>query len=492
MKLLHITASETEIRFQTDGNAETVTVYAYSPAIAKCTGEKPVTMEIVHFDHGYGAVPRDCGGRDGLFLRWEMKGEGGEEVPGKKYVETLDFIPKYDDPYPQTDSKKGLQVCMIEDAISLGVRHAALNVCIGDLMRPAGTENTIIYHHDGRDYYFDRNAVARHDASIKELSDAGIIITLILLNSKHWTLQTPKELEEILYHPGFVPYQDLEEVHLSAFNMTSDEGCRYFCAFVAFLTERYTNPAQPYGRAVGLIISNEINSQWYWGNAGEMTCEGYMYEYTTALRLAWQTATSIYKNARIYISLDHFWCGSQDANQPLKYYGSRDCLTNLNRYALAEGNFYWNIAHHPYPEDLRYPDFWNDQSSTDDEDTMRITFKNLKLLAQFLYKEEFQYNGIRRRIILSEQGFNSHWTEESEILQACAYGRAYRICMEIPEVDSFILHAHCDNRYEFGLNLGIWRRHEDSSEMDRPKPIYYVFRAIDKKDESGKFHWERY
>ena len=114
------------------------------------------------------------------------------------------------------------------------------------------------------------------------------------------------------------------------------------------------------------------------------------------------------------------------------------------------------------------------------------------MLANLLYREEFLYNGERRRIILSEQGFNSHWTEESEILQACAYGRAYRICMEIPEIDSFILHAHCDNRYEFGLNLGLWRRHEDSSEMDRPKPIYYVFRAIDKKDESGKYHWERY
>ena len=64
--------------------------------------------------------------------------------------------------------------------------------------------------------------------------------------------------------------------------------------------------------------------------------------------------------------------------------------------------------------------------------------------------------------------------------------------MEIPEIDSFILHAHADNRYEFGLNLGLWRRKKDGPELDAPKPIYDVFRMIDQKDESGKYHWERY
>ena len=78
------------------------------------------------------------------------------------------------------------------------------------------------------------------------------------------------------------------------------------------------------------------------------------------------------------------------------------------------------------------------------------------------------------------------------MLQATAYGRAYRAVMEIPEIDSFILHAHCDNKHEFGLNLGIWRRNKDKDGMDAPKPIYHVFKAIDKRDETGKWHWERY
>ena len=73
-----------------------------------------------------------------------------------------------------------------------------------------------------------------------------------------------------------------------------------------------------------------------------------------------------------------------------------------------------------------------------------------------------------------------------------AYGKAYRKCMEIPEIDSFILHAHQDNKFEFGLNLGLWRRRPESSVPDTPKPIYYVFRDIDKKDEKGVYHWQRY
>jgi hypothetical protein len=45
---------------------------------------------------------------------------------------------------------------------------------------------------------------------------------------------------------------------------------------------------------------------------------------------------------------------------------------------------------------------------------------------------------------------------------------------------------------EFGLNLGLLRREKDTNEIDGPKPIYYVFKAIDKKDEKGVYHWERY
>lgn len=177
---------------------------------------------------------------------------------------------------------------------------------------------------------------------------------------------------------------------------------------------------------------------------------------------------------------------------PKRFYGARELLSCINKLCKAEGDFFWNIAHHPYPQDLSRPDFWNDDTATDDDDTVRITFKNLHVLAEFLYREENLFEGTRRRVILSEQGFNSKRTPESEILQAAAYGRAYHEVMKIPEIDSFILHAHHDNRYEFGLNLGLWRRREEGDGMEAPKPIYYLFKMIDQKDDAGKYWYERF
>jgi hypothetical protein len=195
---------------------------------------------------------------------------------------------------------------------------------------------------------------------------------------------------------------------------------------------------------------------------------------------------------RIYISLDHFWSSANFDEDPLKYYPSRSVLENVNSSCLKDGQIPWNLAHHPYPEDLRFPDFWNDYTATDSLDTCRITFKNLELLVKVLEQPNYLFEGKRRRIILSEQGFNSHYTPESEILQAVAYGRAYKKVMQIPEIDSFILHAYRDCKEEFGLNLGLLRRKIESNEIDGPKPMYYVFKAIDKKDEKGVYHWERY
>ncbi len=493
MDILNITCREDRIVLAVNIPSGPAAVRAYSPASCErlLLGEFDAEIR-----DGAISVPRQVNGRDGLTLRWEVEADG-KTADGRKYVEELGFSPLCGAPYPTASSKKGLQVSMIEDAVKLGVKHAAQNVCIGDFMRPAAEcAHPIFFPHDGAEYVFDGDHAAGFDRRLKTLSDNGILVTLILLNAKRWQTETSYALRSALLHPDYLPFMDEEDVHLSAFNVTTDEGVRTYCAFVAFLAQRYMKPDKdgnyPHGRAVGMIVSNEVNSQWIWGNAGHKTVGEYMAEYTAAMRLTWQTAAAVWKNARVYISLDHFWTGAQNPAEDTKYYGSRPVLEELSRNAREEGEFPWNVAAHPYPEDLRYPDFWNDESATDNNDTYRVTFKNLPVLRDFLYREENLYRGTRRRIILSEQGFNSHFTPESEILQACAYGRAYRICMEIPEIDSFILHAHTDNWQEFGLNLGLWRRKKDGPKLDAPKPIYDVFRMIDQKDESGKYHWERY
>lgn len=485
MNIQKIIATQSCIEFITDTPVkEEITVNVFSPALGE---EKKVAQLIAQNNNGCLSIDRFIGELDLVCCRFELI-SNNEVLSGRHYVEEINNSLRNFD-YPVADTKKGLQIWNLDDAIELGVKHAALNVNLGDFMLAEYEENnTIEFKLDGRTYFFDKNQTLKNDQRIKRLSDVGIIITYIVLNSKNWNKKVDDKLWNIIKHPSYAT-----EGTISQFNIIEDEGINYYRAFIAFLSERYTREDEKYGRIVGMIIGNEVNSGYIWCNAGELTCDEYAKQYTTALRVAYQTSRTYYSNMRIYISLDHFWNGGMNLDLPLRYYGSKELLSNINSYCKNEGEVAWNIAHHPYPEDLNYPDFWNDKTATDDlETTRRITFKNLEVLAEFLYREEYLYNGERRKIILSEQGFNSHFTTESEVLQAMAYGKAYKKVMSIPEIDSFILHAHKDNYYEFGLNLGLWRRKKENNEEDAPKPIYYVFKAIDKKDEKGVYHWERY
>lgn len=483
MKLIRVTAAKDEIRCLFDSSDTDVQLELLSPAMGEEISLK--TVELHTDKEGCAVLPRFLTGRDGLYLKYRC----GEKV---RYVDG-NGESVFDYPYPVVENKKGLQVVdwMIDDAVSIGVRHSAYNVCISDLMRK-GPEGCISFVHDGEEYYFDEAMVNYIDNSIRRMSENGILVTLILLCSLRWRTEIPEDMKTVLLHPDYVDDRQNGGGLLSSFNVMTDVGARHYCAFIAFLASRYCDPDSEHGRAYGMIISNEVNSHWIWSNAGEKDVHAFVREYTTALRLAWQSASEIYRNVRIYLSLDHFWTGSQDMEKPLRYTGGKYVLEELVALGHEEGEIGWNVAFHSYPENLEFPDFWNDKTATDSEDTYRVTFKNLGVLRDFLYREENLFEGKRRRIILSEQGFNSHWTPESEVLQACAYGKAYKIIMQIPEIDSFILHAHCDSKDEFGLNLGIWRRLREGDELDGPKPIYYVMKAIDKVDESGKFHWERY
>ncbi len=478
----------------------TVTVHAFPPLAAEEVA--PVaSLTPTHVYENILKLDRFACGRDGLCFAYAVQ-INDELCEGVQYVETVEDSYRTFS-YPEVDTKKGLQIVDPADAAALGVKHSAINVNEGDFLMPAPEEgNTIEFEHDGRTFYFRKSHVERMDKDFKELTDIGCVITFILLNSPHWRCAIDPDFWcNVLMHPNYTgPGSESNAADgssegtglISMFNLVTEEGLAHYRAFIAFLADRYTRKDKAYGRVVGMIVGNEVDAGYIWCNAGEMTMEDFTDEYTNALRVTWQTAAEIYANMRIYISLDHFWNSSMDKNQLNRYYNVRDMLVHLNETATAEGQIPWHIAYHPYPEDLNFPDFWNDKLATPDDDAPIITFKNLEVLARFTYREEFLYFGKRRRIILSEQGFNSHWTPESEILQAAAYGHAYRKVMEIPEIDSFILHAHHDNAGEFGLNLGLWRRKREGHGMDAPKPIYYVFKAIDQKDERGVWHWERY
>jgi hypothetical protein len=425
------------------------------------------------------AVPRREGERERLYSGFVLARAGDREpISPARFVERFDGVSPWNEPFPAVPSKKGLQVQMVDDAIALGVKHAALNVSLNELVTTRTGADTLRWQVDGTVIGFSRAAVERLDRQVKPLSDAGMTVSLILLYYRSGNA----ELDRIMLHPGYDP---AAPNRLSAFNTSSAESFLHFRAAVEFLAARYSRPDRRYGRAVNFIVGNEVNSHWYWANMGRVSMETFAADYARAVRATWTAVRRFAPASRVYVSLEHHWNIRYPAGTAEQSFAARPFLEEFARLGRAGGDFDWHVAFHPYPENLFEPRFWNDVSATDSPDTPRITFKNLPMLTRFLRRPELLSQGQPRRVILSEQGFHTPDGPEGEAVQAAAYAYAYRLVENEPGIDSFILHRHVDHGLEGGLKLGLWARDPNGAHPAVPsakKKIYEVFKAADTDD----------
>lgn len=421
-------------------------------------------------------IDRFEGKRDRIYSKFAVHlcaADGTETVVGAPtHVTDMREAAKREFPFPTAKSKKGLQVQMVDDAIALGVQHAALNVSMPGFVDLKGDASSHAYEMDGETFHFHAGAVSGLDGQVKPLSDAGMVVSFILL--AHYGANA--DLNRILIHPS---YDSAAPNHLGAFNTTNAEGVKYYKAIIEFLVDRYTREDRAHGRGVNFIVGNEVNSHWYWHNMGAVSMEDFAAAYLRSVRLMSTAARKIYANARVYVSLEHHW-GIRYQNDPDKAFGGKGFVDLFNRSARAEGNFDWHVAFHPYPENLRDPRTWNDKTAEPRADSPRITFKNLEQLPAYLSREELRLHGEPRRIILSEQGFDTMDDPMGEQWQAAAYCYAYYKTASLAGIDSFILHRHVDHKLEGGLRLGLWTRKETGyADPDRKKLIYDVFLKAD-------------
>jgi hypothetical protein len=379
------------------------------------------------------------------------------------------------EPYPAAPSKKGLQVQMVDDAIALGIRHAALNVDIANLIKPRPEPMDLIWRMEGVDYAFKKGVVHSLDAQVKPLSDAGVIVSFILLAYQN----ADPEVNALMLHPNYDPKCPNR---LAAFNTSTESGINHFKACIQFLAARYSGSNAPHGKAWNFIVGNEVNSHWFWYNRGRTTMENVADDYLKAVRLCHGAVRKASANMRVFISLEHHWGIRYPGGSEDQAFAGKNFLDYFARRAKEGGDFDWAIAYHPYPENLFECRTWNDKSAVNDFNSPRITFKNLEVLPRYLSQERLLYDGKPRRIILSEQGFHSGPGERDELNQAAAYCYAYYKVSRMPSIDSFILHRHVDHGHEGGLNLGLWRRDPKNSFPATPlakKKIYEVFKAAD-------------
>jgi hypothetical protein len=502
--VVHVAATQNEIVLRLDSLAPNCQVFELEPFQSREAVASADARRLISDRPGTTlAIPRFDNGRDRIYSGFVVA-QNNQPLGAVRFVEDWRGVSKHVEDYPVAKSKKGLQVQMVDDAIALGVKHACLNLNIGGIAVLSPAPGDLAWNMDGRVFHFSRHAVEATDRTVKQLSDAGVLVNLILLNYEG----RDAALYKVLLHPR---YDKACPEHLSAFNTADAEGLAWFKAAIEFLTDRYSTPGYPHGRVAGYIVGNEVNSHWVWSNMGHVSMEDFARDYARTIRVCFTAVRKFSSSARIYLSLEHHWNIHYAALGENQSFAARPFLATFNSIAKSGGNFDWGLAFHPYPENLFDCRTWNDKTATDQDDTPRITFKNIEMLPRFFRQPEMRLAsqqaaplsspkavelkpspGLPRHIILSEQGFHSKPTPESEQQQAAAYCYAWCKIRHLDGIDAFILHRHVDHGAEGGLNLGLWRRNPASASPSEPlsrKPIYEVFKLADTTNWEAAFRF---
>ena len=376
-------------------------------------------------------------------------------------------------PYPTQSSPKGLQVQMIPDALALGIHHAGLNLTLNGLLSPEkeAKPGQLTASADGFTFVINQKYAEAMDRQIRPLSDRGILVTLILI-----TYRSPNErIRNLTIHPKADPVKGTT----MAANTLTPEGRACYKALTDFIARRWSSADATHGRVWGWVVSNEVNSHHQWHQMGPATAEEVATQYEDQVRLAWDSLRRHSAHARVYLSMEHHWV-AQNHRDPLQACPGRTLLELFAKRARERGDFDWNLAFHPYPSNLRDPRTWLDKVSFDD-DTPKVTFKNLEVLTKKLARPEMLFAGKPRRLSFTEQGFDVTQRPEALAEQAAAYAYAWEKVVRLGDsVDALLYHRQVDHSHEGGLRFGLWSNKPGTiSEPDQKRPIWNLLQAAD-------------
>lgn len=375
-------------------------------------------------------------------------------------VSAIDLPAQNAAPFPTPPSKKGLQVQMVDDAMALGIHHAAVNVSLGALFHLTDKQGEVRY---------DPNYLDSLDRQVKPLSDAGVVVYFILLAYPSGDAAK----DALLLHPA---RRKDGKYNIAAFNTATAEGFNHYRQLVSALAERYSGAHPERGRVWGYIVGNEVNSHWLWYNLGNAPMTQVASEYEKAVRATHEEVRKHSAEARVYLSFDHHWNASMPGISAEEACQGRALLDAFAKLARERGDFEWHVAHHPYPDDLGNPRTWLDKAALPHADSPHITFKNLEVACEYMKRPELLWQGERRRIILSEQGIHCLATPDGETLQAAGYAYAWEKVVRQDGIDALIWHRHVDHAHEGGLRLGLWENQAGSvATPGRKREIYGVF-----------------
>lgn len=424
---------------------------------------------------------------DRIYSRWVLvcnSPDGYILASDLRYTDTVDSANRY---APiEHRNKKGLGDFSFNqystDLDELDVSYITVNIRLNDFLRLSPTENTIPFNYGGRTYYADKEQLSEYDSTIRCASEKGIDVVAIILVYPE-VMSRDKKAGRLLEHPQC----QCAGVYTMP-NLTNSASFNLYVAALDFLTSRYNRPDRRYGRIHKWIAHNEIDSGNVWTNAGDKEIAEYMDLYVQSMRLIYYTALKYNSDSEVFISLSHFWTMAHD--EPNCYPG-RHILYYLTKFCEIEGDFRWGVALHPYPENLLEPRSWLDTLATFSEDTRLITFKNLKVLDEWIKNARVLYKGkYKRTLLLSEQNPNSiDYSDAAQADQAAALAYVWKKVSNYSGIDAYIAHSWIDARFEAGLRTGLRKYSDDLSDPCGRKKAWFVFQAAgtDREDEKFEF-----
>lgn len=426
----------------------------------------------------------------------------------------------------ETDSIKGLfsgaendydvDNMLIED---LGIKHAKVNLPLLDFIKPREdvgydgkvyedyfltrytSDNTYKHTVNGTDYYFWKETVDNLDKTVKNFTDNGVKVTLVVYSIN-------LGMDDQWRSPFFLNYSDARLYRGSencmtvlAMNTSNERSYNYILALFEFLAERYSRDDNKYGQIETYVIGNEIDLAMSWNSMVNvysqqpLSTDVYTDEYYRLLRLA-NLAVKKYKPQNtVCTSLAHYWSKSAyelGLESSTHTYAPKALLDGLNKRSKDQGDFNWGIASHPYGYYLQESDMLLYDTSTgiskgmtdNYETSTLITYTNIEILDDYLHSESMLVNGQPRSVYITEGGISSKRNLESELnLQAAGIAYAYYKCANLESIKAFIYYRCWDveeeaiNNARFGLCTYL--RNNDGEISMTKKPSYDVYKYID-------------
>ncbi|MBQ3870215.1 MAG: hypothetical protein II777_06665 [Clostridia bacterium] len=461
---LKCTLSESDLQ-RLEGRKLTLTSaspYTDAPPIADVIAENVTPAAELTFQAPYtGDVMR-------VYSLAADNGNGTQSViANRAYVENPDALSSDGAAFFTPATKKGLNFTMFADAQYLGVGNTVVTVALNEII----TDDTAgLQCKSGSKYcYINREKLDSLDRMIKTCTDAGIRVFLQPVLTGYRAGQP-----EYLYCKN-----DGTKADFFAFNSKDQKAADSLFALVSFLMNRYAVNTDN-GFCASLILGCEVNDNRNKNYAGPMSLYDYTERYALMLRTVDAAARSVYKDARVYVSLGNAFNRTAlgENADPALDYSVTDFLHRLASCISEEGDFPWRVEIHPHNIDDD-PIFTGKDGSEYAYEADYVTMDNFNIITSLLSRPAFLYNGQRRTVVINDISFKSDPnTAEAQKNQAAAFCLAYFRAEANDQVEAFIYGDHTDSASRGCAGLYTKKNGTDGTPEER-KEIYKVFRYID-------------